>query len=138
MITFSVDGVPVGQGVLRQSKYGYTYEASKGHKAWRAAVMAKATEAWGGAEPWLGPVGVVAIFAFPYPLKYLTTLGEPKAGAPYYKITRPDTDHLIRSIGDALVRAGCMKDDNQIAHWDALKVYGKAPSALLTIRALEE
>lgn len=138
MITFSVDGVPVGQGVLRRNAYGATYETSKGHKPWRQAVIAEAREAWAGAEPWHDvAVSVTVVFTFLHLRKHYRSNGELRADAPLYKTSPPDTDHLQRSIGDALKLAGCLRDDAQIAHWDAIKVYGARAGALITIKALE-
>ena len=37
-----------------------------------------------------------------------------------------------------LVLAGCMRDDAQIVHWDAIKVYGKQPGAVIKLRAMED
>lgn len=138
MITFSVDGDPVGQGALRQNKYGATYETSKGHKPWRQAVIAEARDAWAGADAWHSvAVSVTVVFTFARLRKHYRANGELRADAPIYKITAPDTDHLERSIGDALTLAGCIRDDAQIAHWDAIKVYGDRPGALITVKAME-
>jgi Holliday junction resolvase RusA-like endonuclease len=139
MITINVDGIAAGQGVLRRNQYtGALYEASKGHKAWRDAVIVRAREAWAGADRWLCAVEVVAVFTFPR-LKSHYSNDLIKATAPRYPRLRstPDLDHLQRAVGDALVLAGCLRDDSQIAHWDAVKVYGEPPGATIAVRALE-
>ena len=39
---------------------------------------------------------------------------------------KPDTDHLIRAVGDALTQAGAIPDDSQITLITASKHYGEA------------
>lgn len=137
MITFEVTGIPVGQGVLRRNSHGATYEATKGHGAWRKAVVAAVRELVDDdAQMLTGPVSVTVIFTFPRPKSHYTSKGVVKTSAPLYKISRPDTDHLQRSIGDALTVSNLLHDDAQIAHWDATKLYGHRPSALVMVREL--
>jgi Holliday junction resolvase RusA-like endonuclease len=85
-----------------------------------------------------GPVGVTALFTFPRPLTHRTSTGRPSAQWRTYKRSRPDLDHLLRSIGDAITVAGVIKDDAQIVHWDALKVYGDEACARVVIRHMDE
>jgi len=139
VIVFEVDGVPVGQGVLRRNRYGATYEATKGHGAWRKAVIAAVQAEYEDSEPMMtGPIGVTVLFTFPHPKAHRTGTGRPSAAWRTYMRSKPDLDHLIRSIGDAIAIAGVIKDDSQIVHWDALKVYGDEACARVVIRHMDE
>lgn len=138
MIIFEVDGVPIGQGVLRRNRFGSMYEATRGHGAWRSAVIAAVQAEYDDAQMMTGPLGVTVLFTFPRPKAHRTSTGKPSAQWRTYHRSKPDLDHLIRSIGDALTIGGIIKDDSQIAHWDALKMYGDVPCARVVIRQMDE
>lgn len=67
-------------------------------------------------DPELGPVHVVALFAFTPPLRV-------PAGRLGLPAVYPDLDKLIRSAGDALTMSGVIKDDGQVVRWSAVKQY---------------
>lgn len=140
MIIIEVPGIPVGQGALRRSPNGPgLYETSKGHGPWREAIIYAARQAWAGAEPWLGPIQLEAIFIFPRPKSHYGSgrnAGAVKDSAPLAHSKKPDLDHLQRSVGDALTGAGCIRDDAQIACWAASKAYGAQPGLRLQISKL--
>lgn len=143
MITIAVLGDPVGQGAMRSNGHGGMYESTKNHKPWRESIVYAAREAFAGEAfarggPWMGPVSVTAVFTFRHLKAHHAAGGGIKLSAPLHKITKPDLDHLARSVGDALVIAGCLRDDAQIVHWDAVKQYGLQAGVVIKIRTMED
>ena len=60
-----------------------------------------------------------------------------KDSAPVYMTSTPDADKCVRLVGDALVIAGVIADDNLIAEVQAVKVYtNEAPSTLIKLSPL--
>ncbi len=145
MVPGAVIGNPDGMGavwrfhgrwhraVLKEGKG----KGAKRHKAWQATVVRCALQAWRGREP-LNKLWVGAVFVFPWRRADLDKQGVRKSSADPNKNTRPDTDKLQRSIGDALQKAGVCADDSRIVGWrDPCKVYGKIPGAQIAIYAPE-
>lgn len=59
-----------------------------------------------------------------------------KPGDP--KITRPDTDNMIKLLKDCLTRSGYWKDDAQVADETVIKIYDKDPGIRIMIRGWDE
>jgi Holliday junction resolvase RusA-like endonuclease len=76
-------------------------------------------------------------FYFPRPASHYRKDGVHLRGsAPLEMFVRPDLDKLIRAIGDALMDAGVLRDDSQLAGIDAEKEYaepGTAPGAQIVV-----
>jgi Holliday junction resolvase RusA-like endonuclease len=130
-VAFEVAGVPVPQGskTTGSRKDGGTF-VREGNRAklepWRAAVSAAASKAMGGRNPIAGPAALNVEFVFPRPRTHVHTgkrAGEIKANAPRWHSSRPDTDKLLRAIGDALTGI-VVTDDAQFAAISAEKRYG--------------
>lgn len=139
-ISFRVIGVPVGQGNLTRGQYGGTYETTKNHKPWRDSLIAGAKDALNGRVPHCGPVDVQATFIFPRPKYHYGTgrnVNNLKPTAPDIHTSKPDLDHLQRSLGDALTLAGVIRDDAQIARWEVTKVYGETPGVRVDIDLID-
>lgn len=104
-----------------------------------AALAAMALDGWQMAH---GPVEVVGTFYLPRPKGHYGTgrnAHQLKPGAPQYPTTKPDADKLLRSCCDALGEAGVWKDDAQVVHHDAWKLYagyGQAPGMVLEVRVI--
>lgn len=111
--SFFVPGVPRPQGSKRSVGNNRSIEASAHLPAWRQAVtmVARNAHKQSAVE---GPVTVWATFVFP---RAKTLKDRP---APPH-VSAPDTDKLQRAVGDALEKAGVVKDDAQIVSWRADK-----------------
>lgn len=59
-----------------------------------------------------------------------------KPGEP--KITRPDTDNMVKLLKDCLTRSGYWLDDAQVAEETVLKIYDKDPGIRIMIRGWNE
>jgi Holliday junction resolvase RusA-like endonuclease len=108
VISFEVVGSPAAQGSKKHVGNGVMVEMGKNHKPWRAAVASAARDAIDGRAPLDGPLVLSVEFRFPMPAsrpKKVRELGR----AP--KVSAPDTDKLIRSVGDALKDGGLVTDD---------------------------
>ena len=87
-------------------------------KAWRARAVAIIQRSAEGV--FRGAVCVSAEFIMPRPAGAAKTARGKELGG---HATRPDTDKLIRAVGDALTASCIITDDSQIAHWCAMKRY---------------
>lgn len=79
---------------------------------------------WGLQRPWLGPVALNATFYVPRPKGHFGTgrnEGLVKQSAPLWPVGYPDTDKLVRLVGDALTIAGIIRDDAQLVRIVAVK-----------------
>lgn len=59
-----------------------------------------------------------------------------KPGDP--KVTRPDTDNMVKLLKDCLTRSGYWLDDAQVAEETVLKIYDKDPGIRIMIRGWDE
>lgn len=123
MLTVSIPGKPQQQG----SKTAYVVkgravltEANKNLMPWRkqaiTAIQNAATEQHWNKTPAETPLQLEIDFYF----------DKPKTVRRQHMTTKPDTDHLIRAVGDALTQSGAITDDAQIIVITARKHYGEA------------
>ncbi len=133
-IGFTAEGEPAPQGSKKHVGGGRMIESSKGLKAWRESVVEAAREALtdaGNPEPMDGPLVLSARFF----LRRGKTVKRPRpTGA-------PDTDKLVRAVGDALTIARVIHDDARIVEFEFTgKWYadGRAPGVDVYVRDLEE
>lgn len=95
------------------------WESSKKLPGWRESVhMACKVASMEHQVPILGPVELHVIFHMP----------RPKSVSRKYPNVAPDTDKLLRSIGDSLQSSGVVSNDAQIVTIVAHKVYAETPS----------
>jgi len=131
-IVLVVDGIPQPQG----SKTAYvvngraviaegTPKSRKKLKAWRAAVRAV------GESFWLSSSGP-AMFGGPVIVTTEFRVVRPKSVKRAMPTIKPDLDHYIRSVGDALTGV-IWDDDSQIVEIRARKVYSPSPGATITV-----
>ena len=148
-LRFFVPGIPVGQGNHRRNRAGATYESTKGHEAWRAAIIRATRAAVDDPDDWLwiGPVSCDLVFRFPRPKSHYGTgsnAGRLKPSAPGAKRSRPDLDKLCRAGLDAITMAGGVwQDDAQVCDLLASKMYvrpnsspGSSPGMGVYVRGL--
>lgn len=137
MISFYVAGNPAPQGsknTSAQKRNGkYTgkvnvYESSKALQPWRELVTWHARRARKG-RTLDGPLVLTVEFYLPKPetTKY-----------PDYPLGAPDTDKLLRAIGDALTQSKLIRDDARFVDTHASKRWATGkPGALIKIEALD-
>lgn len=135
-------GLPEPQGsktVARARGRSFVRDDNRDLEPWRQAVTAAALKAVDGRPPMLGPLELHATFVLPRPKGHYGTgrnAGRLKPSAPLYVATRPDTDKLVRAVGDAITGVIC-RDDSQLVIVHAEKHYGEPPHAHLVVTALE-
>jgi Holliday junction resolvase RusA-like endonuclease len=123
-LSLQVLGEPVGQGNLRHLGKGRPaiHQNKERLLPWREQVQHAAEQEiadtiHAGRFPIDGePVAIDVTFTVRKPVS------APKRRQTW-PITRPDTDHLLRAIGDALTAAGVWRDDSQLVEIGARKVY---------------
>ena len=130
VVDLTIYGEPAPQGSKRYLGNGRFIEASKKLAPWRAAV-ALAVRQLGDVDPFTGPVLVQAVFFLP----------RPKTIRRLWPTVPPDTDKLLRALGDGLsVDSNILADDSLIVRWEAEKRYADEhpPGASVRIIEVEE
>jgi crossover junction endodeoxyribonuclease RusA len=138
MIRFFCAGHPVAQGSKRHVGQGIMIETAKALKPWRQAIAFEAKMAAQG-HAYEGAVEVWASFSFNRPANHYGTgrnSGRLKPSAPHYRAAAPDLDKLVRSLLDALVVSGVIRDDRYVVKLHAQKVYG-TPGVSVEIRGAD-
>lgn len=135
----TIPGDPKGQGSLTLWRGDDGTERAKHPPATvlhRNNAIAVLSNEWGDRDPILGPVRVSCVFVFGRPKAHYRTgkhAGELKDWVPTWQTSYPDLDKAVRLVGDALVIAGVVKDDSQIARIDAEKMYGPKGATLVEV-----
>lgn len=124
-----VHGAPATQGSKKafiRGKKVVLVEMDDKLPAWRAAVEAAARLAAGpGWQPMEAAVSIAGEVRL---LKPRTTK------YPDAPLGPPDLDKLQRALGDALTKAGVIRDDARITHWNIRKVWATTtPGADITL-----
>ena len=91
------------------------------------AARAKLTDAVGRfapEEPMTGPLRLET--------KWIWQTEDPR-GEPSWKISKPDTDNLIKMLKDCMTRTGYWKDDAQVASEITQKFYGPKPGIYIEV-----
>lgn len=127
-LAFVVYGTPIGQGRISfLGKGRAVHSNAKTLHPWRALVASRAAEAQTG-MPYTGPVQLRASFYLQRPKHHSNSRGL-RDNAPSHPAKRPDLDHLLRAIGDALTGIAWV-DDSQVVKVRASKSWC-APDAAL-------
>lgn len=141
-VEFTVYGLPVPQagtksvpaGKTRDGKqiFRHISEGGKDLKPWRQSVSEAARkEAEAGVLR--GALLLDVTFRFPMPAS------RPKSLRPWsYKTTKPDTDKLLRAIGDSCKEGGLVSDDAEFAvvRGTKLEVWDSWTGAVVVVRQL--
>lgn len=129
-LTFVAHGKPVPQGSHIRTQHGLRDSNAHLLKPWRQTVAHAALDASLLADlPQFREALVVrAAFYFNRPKAHYRSGKNAhllRDDAPHFPTGRGygDTDKLQRSIGDALVDVAVIKDDSQIVHWVARKLF---------------
>ena len=101
--------------------------------AHRARLTVELRRAWAGRPAVDGPVHLSAVFAFPRPASHVGKRGRLLSRAPLLHTYKPDTDKLVRLVGDALTEAGVLVDDSRIVSLSAAKVWLPVEASGLTV-----
>lgn len=148
IVEFEVVGIPAPKGsaraMVRNGKAIYVPGGSAVGAAklrsWASEVALQAAQAMAGRPPIVDtPLSVHIEFFFPRPKAHFDKRGV-KDSAPYWAVTRPDLDKVIRATWDAM--AGIVfDDDSRIVTMSADKRYcdeGDTPGAEISVRARED
>lgn len=145
MMTLVIPGHPEPQPRAKARRCGgfvrmYTPDTAD---AWKSAVRAEARKA-----PWRYPKGV------PVWLRITFVLARPQAhfrrrkgivelrdDAPPFVVTKPDIDNLTKAVMDAMGPGpdwrGLWDDDCQVAHLEAVKLYGPDCGAVVEVGRMD-
>lgn len=129
-IEFEVLGTPAPQGSKSAVMIGGKPRLIEGkgttgrnaHKDWRTAVADAARDVAGHddvAAPLDGPLGLSVEFRFATAKARLRSVRLRGFG---WKVSKPDLDKLLRSVGDALVVGGLIVDDARFCQIEASKI----------------
>lgn len=133
-IEFRVYGIPQTKG----SAKGFVLQGKNGrkprviitndnprNKGWAQTVSAMAQQHRVDGCPFEGPIVLELVFLMPIPKSL------PKR-VPAFMTKRPDLDKMARSVKDSL--SGVLyKDDNQVVHVDARKIYCESPGVMVRL-----
>ena len=125
MITIFIPGEPprtTAQQKGQNRKTGQYYKPAELKDA-EQKYMAYAAQAR-PEQPLDGPIRLSALFVF-------DGHGRHKDGE--WKITKPDTDNMIKALKDALTRVGFWRDDAQVVCETTMKVWGSQPGVLMDV-----
>lgn len=125
-LAFVAYGTPVGQGRISfMGKGRAVHSNAERLLPWRDTVAAAARTA-ADLDGWTRtdqPVRLVATFWLDRPKSHYGKRGL-RPSAPEFPAGRPDLDHLVRAVGDALTASGvAWLDDSQIVKVRAAKGY---------------
>ena len=123
-VIFDVLGTPTPQGSKTKMPNGAMVEGGsktqrEARRHWRGAVAWQAREVAAGRPPLDGPLSLDVEFRFAMPSS--RRKAEREAGR-IAKVTAPDLDKLVRSVGDGLQAGGLIRDDARIYQILARKV----------------
>ena len=137
MITFTVWGRPQPQGSSRAFiPKGWTRavitSANSKNKPWRQEIAGTALAEMEKERLSLAPKGkAIAIEA-----NFIFTKPKSTKKSEVYKVTKPDTDKLVRSLLDALTGI-VFADDSQVVQIVASKNFGAPEKVIVSVKVLE-
>lgn len=138
-VTFEVLGTPTPQGSKTRMPNGAMVEGRSAgqramHRSWRTAVAEAARDVAEGAPPLTGPLVLEVEFRFQMPKSRKAAV---RAAGRAPKVSAPDLDKLVRSVGDALTAGGLIGDDALFCEVSASKVEVIGwTGAIITVREL--
>jgi Holliday junction resolvase RusA-like endonuclease len=124
MVTFKVDGDPVGKQRARYSKRGnfvQTYTPDK-TRNYESLIKEAAIEAMGSSEPLQTPVTLYLYIRAPIPKSSTKKRLEAISKGLEKPIKKPDASNVLKSVEDAM-NGVVYKDDSQIVNIHVSKVY---------------
>jgi len=124
MITFKVDGDPVGKQRARYAKRGnfvQTYTPDK-TRNYESSIKEAAIEAMGSSECLETPVNLYLYIRAPIPKSLPKKRLEACLNGSEKPIKKPDASNVLKSVEDAM-NGVVYKDDSQIVNIHVTKVY---------------
>ena len=124
MVTFTVDGTPVGKQRARYSRRGnhvmaYTPEKTR---TYESLIKEKSIEAMGSSEPLETPVTLYLYIRVCAPKSYSKKRIEACLNGSEQPIKKPDASNILKSVEDGM-NGVVYKDDSQIVNIHVTKVY---------------
>jgi len=124
MVTFKVDGNPVGKQRARYVKRGnfvQTYTPEK-TRTYESLIKDAAIEAMGSSEPLETPVTLYLYIRVPMPKSCSKKRIEACLNGSEQPIKKPDASNILKSVEDGM-NSVVYKDDSQIVNIHVTKVY---------------
>lgn len=128
VVTFTIDGPPVGKQRPRFRRFGNfvsTYTDAK-TKSYETLVKEAATKAMGSSPPLEGPVRFDCIVMLPVPKSYSKKRSMDCLMGREWPLKKLDLDNIIKSVSDAMNKIVFL-DDSQIVILRAVKTYSAEP-----------
>ena len=124
MVTFKVDGNPVGKQRARYVKRGNFVQAYTPEKTrtYESLIKEKAIEAMGSSEPLETPVTLYLYIRVCPPKSYSKKRIEACLNGSEQPIRKPDASNILKSVEDGM-NGVVYKDDSQIVNIHVTKVY---------------
>ncbi len=113
-----IPGQPVGKGRARVTRWG-THTPEK-TASWESKAALAFWEAWHQDAPIEAPVALRVIAAAKRPQRLLR---KKDPDGRLWRCSKPDLDNVVKSVADAMVAGGMIRDDTQIVVIEALSVY---------------
>jgi Holliday junction resolvase RusA-like endonuclease len=127
IVTFQVDGTPVGKGrpkFARRGNFVSTYTPTK-TRDYEDLIKDAAQKAMGSNEVLETPVTVAIYITVPIPQSYSKKRTEACLSGSERPIKKPDIDNVAKCFLDAMNEV-VYKDDTQVLNLHIKKVYGTA------------
>lgn len=124
MVTFKVEGNPVGKQRARYAKRGnfvQTYTPEK-TRTYESLIKDAAIVAMGASEPLESPVSLYLYIRVPIPISTTKKRLEAISKGDEKPIKKPDASNVLKSVEDAM-NGVVYKDDSQIVNIHVTKVY---------------
>ena len=122
MVNFTIEGEPVPKGRPRFTRQGRAYTPAK-TKEYESIVADSAKCAMGGSEPLETPVKAYIHVTYTVPASYSKKRTAACLDGEEKHTKKPDLDNLVKAVTDGM-NGIIFKDDSQITHLSATKVYG--------------
>lgn len=79
------------------------------------------------AEPLIGPIGLLVLWNFP---------ADKRHGDGQWKLSRPDTDNMIKLLKDCMTELGYWADDAQVCYEVSMKKYADLSGVYISVLTL--
>jgi len=135
MVTFKVDGDPVGKQRARYAKRGnfvQTYTPDK-TRNYESLIKEAAIQAMGSNEILETPVNLYLYIRAPIPQSYSKKRSEACLNGSEKPIKKPDASNVLKSVEDAM-NGVVYKDDSQIVNIHVTKVYSSVPGVDICVK----
>lgn len=136
LLTFSMSGLPRGQGRPRATTVGgfpSVYKDPKSRK-YEASVSKVAMDAMSGRDPFEGPLSVSLRFRMPIPASATKRVKSSMAAGDIPPTTKPDLSNLLKAIEDGMNKI-VFVDDAQIVRAFVTKIYAEHPGVDVRVEA---